>query len=548
LNGETQPSDTVNDALSSAGKERTTAPSSFSISSWTFQRALAIAYIAAFASMAFQITGLIGHNGILPVDRLTSYLKLAHEGFFTLGSFAWFNSSDAFLQGLCWAGVVSGCLVFAGVLTPLALICCWLLWMSIVNIGQDFLCFQWDILLLEVGFLSIFMAPWRLFDWPFRKGKPAEFSTPHIVSVWLFRWLLFRLMLESGLCKLNSGDITWSSLTALNYHFHTQPLPTPLAWFADKLPDFALQFSTLMTFVIELAVPFFVFLKQTRVVGACLLMFLQVVIALTGNYAFFNLLTFALCLFLIDDSAWTKLFRALKNGNSLLHRRLKPAQVAVGAAEAMSEVKVDSVIEPLNLRKIQLPQKIMAIFAAVVISVVSFVQLLSHGTNVRLPEVVQTAVGEIGRFYIFNSYGLFATMTTNRDEIVVEGSLDGTTWKEYEFAYKPGNIFMPPCMVAPAQPRLDWQMWFASLADLSQSPWFVHFIGRLFDQSPEVLGLLKTNPFPGKAPVYLRARLFRYTFSDWGELCNGGQWWRSQYRGDFLPEVSANAVLRRNAE
>ncbi len=487
------------------------------ISSWIFQRLIGFCYLAAFASMACQITALVGHNGILPLDRLIAYLHKGGANCLTLGSLAWFDSSDLFLQGMCFAGILASVLVTAGVLPPVSLGLCWLLWLSIVNVGQEFLCFQWDILLLEAGFLAIFLAPMRILDLPFAPGKSPKWFAPHVVSVWLFRWLLFRLMLESGLCKINSGDETWRSLTALNYHFHTQPLPTPLAWLADKLPLPLLTASTFITFVIELLGPFCIFVKKTRLIGSILLASLQIVIALTGNYAFFNLLSFALCLFLIDDQTW------LKQLSSVRRAKASPQQST-----------------SLRLWLPRLYEKIAAILCASIISIFSFMQLLSLTLGVPTPLIALTR--SLERLYLFNSYGLFATMTTVRDEIVVEGSLDGRTWKQYEFKYKPGNMFMPPCIVAPGQPRLDWQMWFASLGDVSQSPWFAQFIVRLFQNSPEVLGLLKSNPFPDQPPAYLRAQLYTYTFSSWDELLHGGQWWRSQYKGEFLPTISARAV------
>jgi hypothetical protein len=500
----------------SAPAETTTAvaqPNGYTISSWLFQRVLAFVYLTAFGSLGFQIVGLIGHNGILPIDKTIEYMHAAGLNVFSVASLAFFNCTDTALQMLCWAGAAAACLLMAGVLPVLSSLLCWLLWLSIVNIGQDFLCFQWDILLLEAGFLSIFLAPWVLLDLPLRRNKGMAFATPYMVSIWLFQWLLFRLMLESGLCKLASGDATWRNLTAMVYHYHTQPLPTPLAWFADKLPEVLLKFSTFSTLSIELVFPFFIFVKKIRLVGAFFLMALQILIALTGNYTFFNLLTFAFCLFLIDDRAWMKALRFVNKKRDVSYENLK----------------------------VQLPQKIGSIACSALIVYLGTAQVFASTFGV-VPDFVNDIKQAVANYYLYNNYGLFAVMTTERNEIVLEGSMDGKEWRQYEFKYKPGNVFVPPCIVAPGQPRLDWQMWFAALGDISQSAWFGHFILRIFENSPDVLNLIQRNPFPGKAPEYLRGRLYRYTFSDWNELSKDGQWWRSEYKSDFLPTISRQGV------
>lgn len=504
------------DELRPKAKAAEAQPIGHTISSWLFQRALGISYLAAFLSMTFQIIGLIGHDGILPIDRAINYLHAANGNMFDLGSIAFFNCSDFALNALCWSGVTFSLLLIAGVLPAVSAALCWLLWLSIVNIGQDFLCFQWDILLLEAGFLTIFLAPWAVLDIPLRRNKCLMFAKPYMVAIWMFQWLLFRLMLESGLCKLFSGDETWRNLTAMAYHYHTQPLPTPVAWLADKLPGVVLKFSTFSTLVIELLCPFFIFVKKLRLIAAFPLMSLQLLVALTGNYAYFNLLTFSLCFFLIDDRLWMKFLRFLKRNSEVTYQNLQ----------------------------VQLPQKIGSIACSMLILCFSAEQVLA--SSVGVPSFVSDLKAGLRNYYLYNGYGLFAVMTTERNEIVLEGSMDGQEWKQYEFKFKPGNIFMPPCIVAPGQPRLDWQMWFAALGDISQSPWFGHFVLKIFQNSPEVLGLLKVNPFPDRPPAMLRARLYKYTFSDWNELLRDGQWWHSEYKGEFLPAITREGVLHQD--
>jgi hypothetical protein len=491
----------------------------YSLSSWAFQRCIGLSYFAAFVSLATQVSGLVGHNGILPAENAPRWLELSQINFPLLGIFSFVGIADATLQWTCWIGAAAALLAAVGFLTPLMFVICWVLWFSAVNVGQDFLAFQWDILLLEAGFLSIFLAPWRILDW-FAGRLGGTLYAPPVVSIWLFRWLLFRLMLESGLCKLFSGDLAWHTLTALNYHFHTQPLPTPLAWLCDKTPELLLKSFAFATLAIELICPFMIFIKlfNLRMVAASCFVLLQVCIAMSGNYAFFNFLTLGLCLFLVDDSDWSTLYGIVRKK---IPRRFKQQLP-------------------------DLPHKLLAITCAAMVALLSAEQFVLEPSTT--PQTMIELAQITSRLCFVNHYGLFATMTTERDEIILEGSSDGITWKEYQYRFKPGKVSSPPCIVAPLQPRLDWQMWFASLGDLSSSPWFELFILRIFKNSPEVLGLLGPNPFPDGPPEFLRARLYRYTFSDFRELCLTRNWWRREFKSEFLPKTSRAAVLRINAK
>jgi lipase maturation factor 1 len=484
--------------------------------SWLFLRIIGIAYFAAFASLGTQVQGLLGVNGILPAARLVHMIKMMEgsSGLWLFPSLYWAHPTDAMLHLICWGGAAASLLVISGVLTAPALIACWILWLSMVIIGQDFLSFQWDILLLEAGFLSIFLAPWRMLEPPWRiKQVAIPMSPPPAVLIWLLYCLLFKLMFESGLVKLTSQDPTWAGLTALDYHYLTQPLPTPAAWLAAKLPEIFLRVSVCGVFVIELLLPFLIFAgRRLRLVAACGFLMLQILIASTGNYAYFNLLTIAMCFLLIDDNTWRRL---LPGGirNWFFNIRLQPSPK---------------------------PRQFVSVAVACVIG---FLTLINFCPPSSVPPLVQLVEAPLSRLFLVNSYGLFASMTTERNEIIVEGSNDGQNWQPYEFRFKPGDLQAPPCIVAPLQPRLDWQMWFAALAPLEHSPWFAHFMVRLFQGSPDVLALLKKNPFPDHPPKFLRAELYRYTFSDWGELLSKGQWWRRQYQGRFAPEISVEQLL-----
>jgi predicted DCC family thiol-disulfide oxidoreductase YuxK len=470
-------------------------PARFEATQWVFLRLLAVIYAAAFASLAVQITGLIGAAGILPVQE---YLGAAAQTFgatrfMAVPTIFWFGSADEILRIACWAGVALSALLFVGRLSRLMLILMFLLYLSLCSVGQDFLAFQWDALLLETGFLAIFL------------GRAP-------IVVWLFRWLVFRLYFLSGAVKLLSRDPTWRNFTALEFHFHTQPLPVRLAWYADKLPGWFQHGNTFLVLAIEVAVPFLVFApRRIRTLGASLMIGLQVLILLTGNYAFFNFLTLALCVFLFDDRTF---------------RRLVPKK--------------------LNLRIIvssgRLHRAAIAVLAAVVL--ILSVARLTETFHGALPEPLRFLARATAPFQIVNSYGLFSIMTTTRPEIIVEGSNDGETWLAYEFRYKPGDLNRPPRWAAPHQPRLDWQMWFAALGDYKSNLWFVAFAARLLESSPPVLLLLEKNPFPDYPPRFIRAMVYEYSFTDWATRQRTGAWWKRTPLGVYLPVISLHPAAQ----
>jgi len=314
--------------------------------------------------------------------------------------------------------------------------------------------------------------------------------------VWLFRWLLFRLMLLSGAVKLLSGDITWRTLAALNFHYYTQPLPTPVAWYMHQLPGWFQEASIVVMFAIELGAPFLIFTpRRVRFFAGSCIVFLQVMIFLTGNYTYFNLLAIALCVLLLDDAA---LGRCAPRTNKL---------------------------------------KGVPLVVAAVILLISSGQLMAEFFG-GMPAPARFAQRVFAPFYLTNTYGLFAVMTTVRHEIIVQGSNDRAQWRDYEFKYKPGAVDRPPRWVAPHQPRLDWQMWFAALGSYHNNPWFVNFVFRLLQGSPDVLALLGRDPFSGAPPRYIRALFYDYTFTDFETRRRTGAWWKREPRGTYLPAVS----------
>jgi predicted DCC family thiol-disulfide oxidoreductase YuxK len=466
---------------------------SYALVSWFFLRLLGAIYIAAFASLGVQIVGLIGRNGILPVG---DYLAAAHRAFGdsayrVLPTLFWVNSGDTVLVAGTVVGTLLGLLVFVDKWTRTALVGLFALYLSYVYAGQDFMSFQWDTLLLETGFLAIFLT-----------GGSR-------IVVWLYRWLVFRYLFLAGLVKLLSGDPTWHDLTALEYHFWTQPLPTPLAWYAAQLPSWLLIGGTAATLVIELGSVFLIFLpRRLRAAAACCVLLLQSLIVLTGNYNFFNLLTMAMCVFLFDDAAL---------------RRLVP-----GWLESRAQSRT-----PLPSRR----ATAIATALALIVAPVGVNRIWQTAARTDLP-VLGALTQAVSPLFIVNPYGLFAVMTTTRPEIVIEGSADGRVWREYVFRYKPGPLSRPALWNIPHQPRLDWQMWFAALGSPRENLWIVGLMRRLLEGSPPVSALLDANPFADAPPKYVRAHLYAYRFADRDTRTATGQWWVRRLEGLYFPEIS----------
>jgi predicted DCC family thiol-disulfide oxidoreductase YuxK len=467
-----------------------------------FLRALGLIYLIAFVSLWVQIDGLVGANGILPIG---DYLNAAREqlggrAMSILPTLCWFNSSNAFLHFLCGGGVLLSILLIIGVAPAISLAGLFVFYLSLTIAGQTFLNFQWDILLLETGFLSIFLAPWRLW----LSNVPIN-----RVAVFLLKLLLFKLMFMSGVVKLTSGDDCWWNLTALDYHYWSQPLPTVFAWWADQHPEWFKKFSVAFCLVVEIIVPFFIWTpRRLRVIAAGLLIVLQLCIALTGNYNFFNLLTVALCLLLIDD--------AVLKRSAVGDRRYRMADR-------------------------------LSILASVALLVVTFPVNAWHLYNAckpeaEMPRLVRWSYEHLEPFRIVNGYGLFREMTKDRKEIVIEGSADGIDWKPYEFKWKPGDVNRAPGWCAPHQPRADWQMWFAALGDVRQNPWFVRLMVCLLEDKGDVTQLLAHNPFPDASPHFLRARSYRYRFTTAAEHRQSGAWWAREELGEYMRTISADEL------
>src|SRR5438067_4723513 len=492
-----------------------------------FLRTLGLTYLVAFVSLWIQVDGLVGSNGVSPLNQFLPavYERFGSTAYSLLPTLCWVDSSNGFLHFLCGGGVVLSLLLILGIAPVLSLVVLFIFYLSLTIAGQTFLSFQWDILLLETGFLSIFLAPWRLWPrelmWWLGSATSATASPVSRAGLFLLKVLLFKLMLMSGVVKLTSGDDCWWNLTALDYHYWSQPLPTVFGWWADKSPEWFKHFSVAFCLFVEIIVPSFIWApRRPRLIAAGLMIFLQLVIAFTGNYCFFNLLTIALCLLLIDDSVAAAWWAAP-------HERAKNVSTTFRTAKRLQDQLCSYAATAVLI--VTLPVNGWFIFTA-------------FKPDADWPRPLVAIYSRLQPFRLINGYGLFRVMTKDRDEIVIEGSADGIDWLPYEFKWKPGDVMRAPGWCAPHQPRLDWQMWFAALGAYRENQWFVRLIVRLLEGSKDVSRLLVTNPFPHEPPRYIHAIFYRYRFTTLRERRETGAWWKREQLREYLPTVSADQV------
>ncbi|XP_045892439.1 lipase maturation factor 2a [Micropterus dolomieu] len=567
---------------------------------------MAVIYLAAFVSLYVQIPGLYGNEGLLPARRQLRYSgKPLWEQLLSSPTLLWLGPSlgldtQTAMELLCLIGAalsLAATLVEA-LRDSLVYFCLWALYLSMYQVGQVFLYFQWDNLLLETGFLCILVAPLTLIRGSQRVRQHDG------MTFWLIRWLLFRLMFASGVVKLTSRCPTWWGLTALTYHYETQCIPTSLAWFAHQLPVWWHKLSVVGTFVIEIAVPllFFSPVRRLRLGAFYLQVLLQVFIILSGNYNFFNLLTLTLCTSLLDDQHvhfWLRKADKISNNDSKLFSwlcyllelavwallifgsivcfdlQLDTAKNSISTRTAFTYHQFNQFLKTVTIPSIwigvlSLTWEIVTamfrcacvsgflkrfcvsvqwtVFAAATaamftISLVPFTYI-EFDSHASLWPGVLKAHEMVDRYQLVNSYGLFRRMTglSGRPEVVIEGSNDGVEWTEIEFMYKPGNLSAPPPVLMPHQPRLDWQMWFAALGAHTQAPWFTSLMYRLLQGKRDVIELIRTDvsqyPFHQQPPAYLRAHRYRYWFTE--PKADGSypqRWWRRVYDEEFYPTV-----------
>jgi len=470
-------------------------------------RWLGFVYAVAFLAAAKQIVPLIGSHGLLPVDsflgRVQNVLGSPSAGFVRLPSLFWFAHSDAVLQLAAWIGFALSCLVVAGYANAIVMAVLWALYMSFVHVGQDWYGYGWEIQLLETGFLAIFLCP--LLD-----GRPFPRRPPPVVVLWLFRWLIFRLMLGAALIKLH-GDTCWHDLTALYYHFETQPIPNPLSRWFHFLPHWLLKTGVLFNYLAELIAPWFAFYPRVarRIAGVIIVLF-QFTLILSGNLSLLNWLTIVPALACFDDGFWAKLLpRALMN------------RATASAAAAQPS------------RPMQLAAWTVAVIVGV-LSVQPVVNMVSPG------QIMNTSFDPLD---LVNTYGAFGSVGRERLNVVFEGT-DAevpdarAAWKAYPYQALPVELNRMPRQIAPYQPRLDWQMWFASMSTPDQYPWTLHLVWKLLHNDPGALSLFGGNPFPNQPPHFIRAVLYRYEFVRPGNP--EGNWWKREQLGLWLPPLSAD--------
>jgi len=461
-----------------------------------------LVYAIAFLATINQILPLIGSDGLLPVGdylrRITNYIG-STAGFFRLPSLFWITHSDSALLTVAWIGFLLSLLVIAGFANAIIMAVLWILYMSFVNVGQEWYGYGWEIQLLETGFLAIFLCP-LLNPRPFPKQAPP---VPIIV---LFQWLIFRIMIGSGLIKLR-GDSIWRSSTALYYHFETQPIPGPLSRWFHFLPHSILRIGVWYNWLAELVAPFFAFWpRKARHIAGVIMIFLQIILILSGNLSFLNWLTVVPALACFDDSFWSKI---------LPRRLVEKAKTAAAEAE---------------------PSRPMTITAWAITILIGFLSIQPIVNMLSPRQIMNTSFDPLN---LVNTYGAFGSVGQERLNIVFEGTddedpTDSAHWKEYPYKALPVALDKRPPQIAPYQPRLDWQMWFAAMSTPDEYPWTLTLLFKLLHNDPSALSLFASNPFPGKPPRYIRAVLYRYSFAKPGNL--QGRWWNRERVGPpWLP-------------
>jgi hypothetical protein len=458
-----------------------------------FERGLAAIYLIAFTVAAWQFRGLLGSRGLLPIP---AYLR--GVSFRDKPSLFHFRYSDRLYAVVAWSGAALGAAMAGGLGDALPLwgamltwLVLWALYLSIVNVGQLWYGFGWESLLLETGFLAVFLGNAR--------------TAPPVVLLWLLRWLLLRLEFGAGLIKLR-GDRCWRDLTCLRYHHETQPLPGPLSWFFHHLPDPLHRVEVLANHVTQLAAPLVLFAPQpAATVAAVIMIVTQLWLVASGNFAWLNWLTIVIACSVVDTSL----------AGRVLPLPAPPPHLAPAPAW----------------------------YEALVIGYAAAVTALSYRPARNLLSRRQLMNASFDPVHLVNTYGAFGSISRRRYELVIEGTDDpapgpGTRWVEYEFPGKPGDPRRLPPPVAPYHLRLDWLMWFAALSPAYAEPWLPRLLGGLLAGDPDVLRLLRSNPFPGRPPAWVRVSRYRYRFTTWRQLRQTGAWWDRTYAGMFTEPVA----------
>lgn len=453
-----------------------------------FERGLALIYLIAFIVVINQFIPLLGERGLLPVPRFVQAVPFRESP-----SLFYLRATDGAFRAAGWLGVMLSIVALTGVVQHRSALAAgilwgllWVLYLSFVNVGQTFYGFGWESLLLEVGFFTILAG--------------ASTTSPPTIVNWIYRWTLFRLMFGAGLIKIR-GDACWRDLTCLDYYFETQPIPNSLSWYFHWLPRPVLHGGVAFNHIVELIVPFGYFLPQpfAGLAGVITIVF-QLTLIVSGNLSWLNWLTVVLAFTTLDN------------------RFLAWLPISMPALQPIPHV-----------------QRIAVYAVGVLVAFLSIAPTL----NMLSPnQVMNTSFNPL---QIVNTYGAFGSITRERFEIAIEGtedeSLESATWREYQFKGKPGDPARRPSQIAPYHLRLDWLMWFAAMGSARDYEWFSPLILKLLEGDAATLGLLDSNPFPDRPPRWIRARMFRYTFTTAAERQQSGQWWNREVVGDYFPAV-----------
>ncbi|HEX2194536.1 MAG TPA: lipase maturation factor family protein [Candidatus Limnocylindria bacterium] len=465
----------------------------YSVARFLLERGIALIYLLAFVSALHQFPALLGERGLLPVPAYLAYLPWRRAP-----SLFHFGYTDGRLRLLAGAGAALSALLLIGLpqaaplpVTMAAWLALWVLYLSIVTVGQTFYAFGWESLLLDAGFLAIFLGN-------------AE-TAPPLLVILLFRWLVFRVEFGAGLIKMR-GDDCWRDLTCMQYHHETQPMPNPLSWWFHHLPRPLHRLEVLGNHAAQLVMPFGLFLPQPiAAIAAGLMILTQGYLVVSGNYAWLNAITIVIAASALPDALFGPL----------------AGLVATGAPGPPW-------------------------FIGLVLAVTAMTVILSWWPVRNMLGRRQLMNYSFNPFHLVNTYGAFGSVTRERYEVVIEGTRDAVPdesaeWREYAFIGKPGDPRRRPRQVAPYHLRLDWLMWFVPLSPAYAADWLPRLVEKLLDNDAATLRLMGHNPFPDAPPRWIRARFFRYRFTSWRERRETGAWWAREPAGTLLPPVRGAA-------
>jgi Lipase maturation factor len=518
---------------------------------WLFLRAMGFIYFSVFYSLAFQIRGLLGPDGLLPAGMyLQTVAQYFHASrYWYAPTLLWLNSSDRALMALCWVGMIASLLLFLNLWPRGMLVICFVLFLSFVTAAQDFSGYQSDGMLLSAGIICFFLAPRG-----FHPGWGAS-EPPSRASLFLLQLLWFSIYFDSGVAKYFGGDPSWRDFTAMDQYYQNGPLPTWIGWYVGQMPHWFHACAAVFTVATELVLVWMLFLpRRFRIICFCIVTFLQLNIILTANYAFLNYIVLALGFLLLDDrfllkffpQGWTAGVRANLESvpQSAQHEPIADLDLSASAApkpNSSEPPRQESTTVTVPTLAIQIHQFASAAYlwlAAFLLAWLLYANVFLILTQVfRKVPLPADPIIALEPFRVANHYGLFGRMTWKRYEVEFQGSDDGEHWTVYPFRNKPQNPAQAPRIYAPYQPRFDWNLWFASLGEWRENPWVLRAEQLLLSNDKDVLSLFGSNPFPSNPPKQIRAVLWQYWFTDLATKRATGTWWRREYLGLYAPSL-----------